>query len=164
MKTPYRYIEEQHSLLTQSDVEMSGTSEESHSATIDSPETYPSPLLMVVIDQACAKVNPQKPIDPSIHPVIRFLRRLFLWLASKVPSLTLLYPLVNHLKSGLRLEEHLLSDVATVFAIKEEVQALTVDLARIEGSADIMELSPAAFIEAASGSLRRYSRCRKFLS
>ncbi|THH28288.1 hypothetical protein EUX98_g5899 [Antrodiella citrinella] len=146
MKTPYRYIEEQRSLLSSTDIVMG---DKSPSTVTDHPETCPSPLLMVFVDQVCAKMNPQKTIDSDIYPIFRFLHRLFIRLASKAPSLSLLRPIVDYFKSGLQLEERLLSEAAPAFTIVQEVQALTVDLARVE-EGPVAQKPAAEFLELTS--------------
>ena len=130
MKTPYRYIDEQHGILTPSDVDMSDESSVSLPTTVDQPEASPSPLLMVLIEQVCAKLNTQKAIDDGLPYVGQFIHRLFLKLASKVPSLTLLRPLLNHFKSKLSSEGHLPGHVAV---IQEELRLLAGELDQIEG-------------------------------
>ncbi|TCD60982.1 hypothetical protein EIP91_009190 [Steccherinum ochraceum] len=158
-KTPYRYIEEQRNMLAPADMEMSDGP--SSVASIN-PETCPSPLLMVVLEQISARLKPEKPIEAVIHAITRFVHPLFLQLASKVPTLALLQPLVNHFKSGLRLEEHLLSEASSVFVVKEEVQALSTDLAKIEGVAGANESTPEDFL--ATGAKRQVESYSLFFS
>ncbi|KAH8086640.1 ribosome 60S biogenesis N-terminal-domain-containing protein, partial [Cristinia sonorae] len=135
MKTPYRYIEEQRALLLPTDAEM-GEDESRPLPTMEQPETCPSPLLMVLFEQVFAKLGAQKSTHIDILTVVRFLRRLLLRLASKVPSLVLLRSFVGRFQSGSRLDDCSPSKTDTLLSIQEEIQGLTLNLSSLEGSGD----------------------------
>lgn len=143
-KTPYKYIEELRKIPTSEDGAMDDDSADPAPAPAERADAYPSPLLMVVIEQIGAKTNSQKPVDAEIHAAIRFLHRLFLRLASKTPSLFFIRRLIDYFVSKLRLSEQPPSRSSEKAVLIRRVQDFVFDLSRIDANLDLEETAEAS--------------------
>ncbi|CAA7269153.1 unnamed protein product [Cyclocybe aegerita] len=98
MKTPYRYIEALHGLASFHTPE---NAEGVASTTLNRLDTYPSPLLMTVVEQLEAKVNNKSLSSSATLGILMFLRKLLFYFTSKTPDLRCLKTFAGRLESAL---------------------------------------------------------------
>ncbi|KAJ3506576.1 hypothetical protein NLJ89_g6794 [Agrocybe chaxingu] len=98
MKTPYRYIEVLHSFASSHAPE---DTEDAASSTLNQLDTYPSPLLMTILEQLEAKVNNNSLSSSAVLGILTFLKQLLFHLTSKTPDLRYLKAFAGKLEGAL---------------------------------------------------------------
>ncbi|KAI0938875.1 hypothetical protein AcW1_004074 [Taiwanofungus camphoratus] len=89
IKTPYRYLEDLQTLISQGLFnDENNDNELDH--VVERPDRLPSPLLMAVLEQFGAKLQNKLLISSDVLAILSFIRKLVLNLAGKLPTLKLL--------------------------------------------------------------------------
>ncbi|OBZ71823.1 Uncharacterized protein C14G10.02 [Grifola frondosa] len=141
IKTPYRYLEELQALWSLPSDDSLG---QVHTM-VERPDTYPSPLLVTVLEQLSAKLK-GKLVSPSdALAIVTFVRKLAFRLAGKATSLDLLNGLVEKLDAVVQPENLYPSNPIVTSAISREVALLVLDLhhLRSPSGAVVESISPA---------------------
>lgn len=93
LKTPYRYVEAARSIIS--------TTLSNRDITIqDDIESYPSPLIMTMLEQLEAKINNQTLMPSHIVGVVTYLRKVLFLLVGKTNDLTHLKTISEKLKTA----------------------------------------------------------------
>ena len=122
LKTPYRYLEEVRSLAQT--LTLYSASEQNYSF-----ETYPSSLLMTVVEQLDAKVANKLLVPSKVLAITSFIRKVLFYLTSKQLDLQFLHAVAAKIDAILRPER--LSEEFPIFsgAIRREVDMLHASIA-----------------------------------
>jgi nucleolar pre-ribosomal-associated protein 1 len=124
MKSPYRYIEEMHTLMLDG----------SQDSLAEPTDTPPSPLLMTVVEQLDAKITNRLLSGSDTLALTSFIRQLLFQLSSKQQSLCLLHRIADKIDGSLRTDQLFSQYPILTSAIRREINIMHVSLGKLHDS------------------------------
>jgi nucleolar pre-ribosomal-associated protein 1 len=120
LKTPYRYVDDMNAMWTPE----SENVPEGSNLPIERCHSYPSPLLMTVLEQVAAKVAARLFSPSDILAITSFIRKLVFRLLTKQQDSKFLRAFTDKLDGGLQLDQLALSYPVVTAAIRREVSII----------------------------------------